>query len=118
MKTDQKFNVGDIVRVRSFDEIDTDDIGSFSYHKPPKYPIGSCLGIQEDIINDRSAEGDFIIHSHHYNPNRGAHVYELRKPGGGVIPCYWAQGMLDFPVDESVKFDPPDPESLIGFLFG
>lgn len=118
MKTDQKFNVGDIVRVRSFDEIDTDDIGTFSYRKPPKYPLGSCFGIGEDTINKRSIEGDFIIYNHVYNPNAEAHTYELRKPDGSLVAYYWAQGMLDFPADESVKFDPPDPESLIGFLFG
>lgn len=116
-----KFKEGDIVAVRPFDEIDLDDIGNLQYENRG---IGSqfCYGIGRNHIDKRSQDGYAYRIASPGDDYRGTYVYRLEyiAQPDTYVSYTWAQGMLrgieDGLGDEEIE--PPDSESLIGFLFG
>lgn len=116
-----KFKEGDIVAVRPFDEIDLDDIGDLQYVNKEG---GSqfCYGIGIGHINKRSQDGYAYRIASQGDYYRGTYVYRLEyiAQPGTYVSYTWAQGMLRGIEDDldDEEIDPPDSESLFGFLFG
>ena len=108
--SEQKFKVGDLVRVRHFDEIDTDDIGDISYDDHNR----TCYEIYDTSIDMHAdSEAPYVIATAGTYLN--AYVYRLGlSPDGPKDAYWWAQGML-YPYIEEELSD-PDPEDLFAFL--
>lgn len=107
----QKFQIGDMVTVRPFDEIDTDDIGTL------RRDSNECYAIESRYINAMSADGPFVIKSVH--EDWGTFIYKLSDPSSGKEKKYfWAQGMLQFAegYEGNDPIDPGSPEDLFDFL--
>ncbi len=100
----QRFQIGDTVNVRPFDEIDTGDIGLIRRNRD------ECYAIDREYINKVSTGGPFIIKSAHEDWN--TFIYSLSDLSSSErIRYYWAQGMLRF-AEECGDNDPIDPGSL------
>ena len=110
----QKFFPGDFVRIRSFDEIDENDLGT-SIHKDRT----SCFAIGKAYINAKSERFEgFMIER--CSEKAGTYVYTLRRPGNAVEETYWwAQGMLyplyeeEWPDDSGIS-----DSDMMSFLAG
>lgn len=98
---EQKFQVGDRVRARPFDQIDLGDIGEI------RHTAGDCFGITAGTIN-KYAERDYmeVTKVGLYN---GANVYRL---DGATF--WFAQGML-VPAEDMPE---PDRAGLFDLLAG
>ena len=109
----QKFNVGDQVRVRHFDEIDTEDIGIIMYDAQNGY----CYGLSDTTIDMHasSSEAPYVIKT--VGTYMDSYVYRIGVSLDGPNDAYWwAQGMLcQFQFTEEELSD-PDPEDLFAFL--
>ena len=108
----QKFQVGDRVRVRRFDEIDADDIGNICYGEL------TCYAISRDVV-DQKAElgGSFTITR--VSTYDDAWVYRIwcdRNDRDCLL--WWAQGMLDFANTFNDALPEPDHTGLFSFLVG
>lgn len=112
--TEQKFYVGDRVRIRPFCQIDQSDIGNASYTD------GYCYGIPRRSIDKWSDKPEgFIVRYVRWTNEKSMFVYELTDPVTGDLAAYcWGQGML-YPYDEYEETDLPDrdPDEMFGFLF-
>lgn len=103
---EQKFQIGEEVRIRPFDKIDKHDIGQL--RKTPN----ECFDIDKDYINART---DRIFSIDKCEKSFGTYVYLLRDESGRLVSYWWAQGMLDFASAEEIS--EPDKEGLFTFLF-
>lgn len=110
--TVQKFQVGDVVAVRPFTEIDIGDIGGLQVNST------HCFGIDVNHIDTVAKDGfKFQISDHDFYG--GSHVYSLQSLTTGNAAAYsWAQGMLYGLLDcaDTGEVDAPE-EDLMGFLF-
>lgn len=108
--TEQKFFIGDRVRVRPYDKIDTLDIGNSScdsYY---------CYGIPKRHIDRASDKSDgFVIRNGRFNEDKGMFIYDLVDLAGKLQAYYWAQGML-CPYEEETELPEPDPSGLFSFI--
>ena len=106
---EQKFMHGDMVKIRRFDEIDADDIGSH------RFDAANCFGIEKSYI-DNLAGRVFTIGriSLAERSSYNSYDYTLEDEDGDEISYWWAQGMLDFEFAEELP--DPDEEGLFAFL--
>lgn len=104
---ERKFMPGDMVKIRRFDEIDADDIGSH------RFDASNCFGIDRSHI-DSLAGQVFTIESVSRTISYGSYDYKLLDKKGNRISYWWAQGMLDFEFAEELP--DPDEEGLFAFL--
>jgi len=102
---EQKFQKGDAVTIRPFDEVDMADMGRL------QKSAGVCYGIDREYINERTDR--FYRVAKHMKDN-GAHVYKLENELGLMVPYCWAQGMLYSANEESTP--EPDTDGLFGLL--
>lgn len=102
---EQKFQKGDAVTIRPFDEVDMADMGSL------RKDSDMCYGIDREYINERT--GRVYRIAKHVKDN-GAHVYKLENAIGLLVPLWWAQGMLYSLDEESIP--EPDTDGLFGLL--
>lgn len=113
----QKYEIGDLVRIRPFDSIDPKDLGDISY-KPydPDYPFsGSCGGIPRATVYRYREYGDMIVTE--VRAGEGTFIYRLGKRSGrGGLPLWWAHGMLEPAVDETI-FVPDNKDELFQTMF-
>lgn len=109
---EQRFFVGERVRVRRYGEIDALDIGTANYDD------FYCYGIPKRRVDLMSGEPDgYIIRSGRWNEDRGMFIYELSNPHTGITEAYyWAQGMLCPYDEECAELPEPDPEDLSLFF--
>lgn len=109
--TVQKFQVGDVVAVRPFTEIDSGDIGGL------RIDSTYCFGIGFKHINTMAKDG-FSYQIIDHDIYGGSHVYSLRSLIGNDAAYSWAQGMLYGLLDraDTGEVDAPE-EDLMGFLF-
>ena len=109
--TEQKFHVGDEVRVRPFSEIDTSDLGTISIKRK------SCYSIDREHIDSMSGMGTFFIRN--VNTSFDTFIYTMEKmlSNGNTktVGYYWAQGMLDFAYPKE-ELPVPDEDGLFAFL--
>ena len=104
--TEQKFQKGDLVRVRRFDEIDRKDLGHNGVTSD------ACFGIDKDYINRRT-DRKYKIAKH--TVDYDANIYKLYNEEGMMVPYTWLQGMLDFAFPEE-ELPEPDEEGLFSLL--
>ena len=103
----QKFFIGDKVRIRPFDEIDTSDIGECGISDE------GCFAIGRFHINEESAEGPYVITE--FREDYETYIYRMRREDGiNNITFWWAQGML-YP-DEQEELPDADECGLFGYL--
>ena len=110
--TVQKFQVGDLVAVRPFTEIDNGDIGSLRINS------SYCFGIGADH-SDALAKNGFLYRIAGHHTYNDSHVYSLNSiMTGNEIDYNWAQGMLYGLLDraDTGEVDAPE-EDLMDFLF-
>jgi len=114
MDIGQKYYIGDYVRVRRFNEIDTSDIGNGPMSYSPEKR--ECLNLSESTINEYSeATVPFEITRCDYNNYIGAYLYHLRAYGCGHDNFFvWSQGMLAPYQEEDLPG--ADTDSLFSFL--
>ena len=109
--SEQKFHVGDEVRVRPFSEIDTSDLGTISIKRK------SCYSIDSEHIDSMSERGTFFIRA--VNTSFETFIYTMEEilPNGNtkMVRFYWAQGMLDFAYPQE-ELPEPDEDGLFAFL--
>ena len=103
---EQKFQIGEEVRIRPFAKIDEHDIGRL------RKTSNECFDISKDYINART---DRIFSIEKCGTSFETYVYLLRDESGRLVSYWWAQGMLDFASDEEIS--EPDKEGLFTFLF-
>jgi len=110
---EQKYCVGEFVRIRPFYEIDVNDIGNGTYGYDTFRR--ECLNLPEQTINDYSCDyAVLIVRDCKYSGTIEGYIYHLQTPEGDPIPYAWSQGMLA-PFDEDELMD-PDEEGLFAFL--
>ena len=109
--TEQKYSVGEKVRILPFEEIDLFDIGTASHDEY------YCYGIERKRIDKMSNTQDgFIVRKVIWFADREMYRYELTESStGNLAPFFWAQGMLG-PYEEETEFPEPDPDDLFRFF--
>ncbi len=107
---EQKFMPGDMVKIRRFDEIDTEDIGGH------RFDAGMCFGIEKRYINTLAGRvftiGRFLLN---VQSDASSYDYTLVDEDGDEIRYWWAQGMIDFASPQE-ELPEPDEEGLFAFL--
>lgn len=114
--TEQKYYIGDAVRIRPFREIDVKDIGVVSYHGEG-YRSHDCYGISESHIDAMSEDPRplYIVRAERGNGNN-TYIYDLSADmsTGSRIAFHWAQGMIEPFCEEPIIL--PD-EDLFAVIF-
>lgn len=110
-----KFSKGDVVAIRPFNEIDSDDIGRVGISE------NSCFSIPCEHINRQSASGEKPYVVTRIDCEYSTYIYRLRLLDSDEerdpITYWWAQGMLR-PYVEQTELPDADDTEFFGFLYG
>lgn len=117
-----KFNIGDAVRIKYFDDIVPAKTYNY-YRSQESKDLGEYFAISRDSINRMAAESDYYIISRHMELF-SAPAYTLNFPDGSGLKRYYAfaEEMLEYieqgDIEAETDIAPIDETDFLNYLFG